>query len=134
MQKVEAIIYRINDKNTPEFLICKRPPSWGGFWQFVTGKVDEGESLEDAVRREVEEEIGVTNIKQIKKTDISFSFKNYQNVEAIEHVFLVKLAQDTEIKLNHEFEEYLWLPYKDALKKLDWMNHKLNLERILDKV
>lgn len=133
-KKVEAIIYRINDKNIPEFLVCKRPPDLGGFWQFVTGKVEQGESLEEAIRREILEETQVSDIKSVKNPNISFSFKNHLNVKAIEYVFLVKLPPDVEIILNHEFEKYLWLPYKDALKRLKWPNQKSNLKQVYKEI
>jgi 8-oxo-dGTP pyrophosphatase MutT (NUDIX family) len=43
------------------FLICQRPEGkqHGGLWEFPGGKIDNGESLEAAVRRELHEELAV---------------------------------------------------------------------------
>ena len=47
--------------NGERFMICRRPEgkARAGLWEFVGGKAEEGESLEEALIRECEEEIGV---------------------------------------------------------------------------
>ncbi len=45
-----------------EYLLTTRPPgkAYAGYWEFPGGKLEAGESVETALRRELEEEIGVT--------------------------------------------------------------------------
>ena len=54
---VAALIWR-GDR----FMICQRPAHKGNglLWEFVGGKVEAGESLEEALVRECREELGVT--------------------------------------------------------------------------
>jgi 8-oxo-dGTP diphosphatase len=53
---VAAVIQRGN-----EYLVCQRPAHkrHGGLWEFPGGKLQPGESLADAARRELQEELGV---------------------------------------------------------------------------
>ena len=52
-----AVILRADGK----FLLAQRPPgkAYAGYWEFPGGKIEEGESSQDALRRELREELGI---------------------------------------------------------------------------
>lgn len=54
---VAALIWKEN-----RFLICQRPPrkARGLLWEFVGGKIEKGETAEQALTRECREELGIT--------------------------------------------------------------------------
>ena len=56
-----AIILREGMSGT-EFLLAQRPSGkvYAGYWEFPGGKVEPGESLREALVREIQEELGVT--------------------------------------------------------------------------
>ena len=56
----EVVVALIWDEN--RFMICQRPAhkARGSLWEFVGGKVEPGESKEEALIRECREELGVT--------------------------------------------------------------------------
>ena len=56
-----AILQRKNEDGRSEFLLASRPQGkgWAGWWEFPGGKIEEGESPEHALTRELAEELGI---------------------------------------------------------------------------
>ena len=76
-----------------KILVGKRASdkSYGGKWAFVGGKFESGESPEEALRREVREEIGmeVEIVRALPVTDINFPDGNRFHL----YGFLCKIGQ-----------------------------------------
>jgi 8-oxo-dGTP diphosphatase len=59
---VGVLIERDAAGHDGRFLLTSRPEGkvYAGYWEFPGGKLEAGESVEDALRRELHEEIGIT--------------------------------------------------------------------------
>jgi nucleoside triphosphatase len=108
-----------NDRG--ELLLCKMKTDRGVFpgeWGLPGGGIEPGERMGDALRREMNEELGiqVTDIRPAFFKDGSYSKLlpngELQPVYMIFLVFHCRAAND-KIQLNEEFSEYRWVSEED---------------------
>ena len=61
-RKIVDVAVGILIKPNGDFLLTSRPPGkvYEGYWEFPGGKLEAGETVEQALRRELIEEIGIT--------------------------------------------------------------------------
>lgn len=122
--KVEGILYAIKNGEYI-FLILKRTPEDGDFWQPLTGTVEDGEKVQDCLFRELKEEVGVD--KPVKVTDRiwTFDWKNKRDETIVEFVYGVELDPNSKITISpSEHSEYKWCSYDEALLLLGKENNK----------
>lgn len=64
MDRIE-VVAAIIERPDRAFLLASRPKgkAYAGWWEFPGGKVEAGETLEQALRRELHEELGITVVK-----------------------------------------------------------------------
>jgi dihydroneopterin triphosphate diphosphatase len=128
--QIEAIVFRKN-KNDYEFLLLKRIPEKGGFWQPVTGEIEENETTKEAVKREISEEIGTDKILQIIEDVYHFILEGTGKEEFVFGAEIdsnVKLTFDKNIYQEHE--EHKWCSYDEAMQLLKWPGNKEGLKRL----
>ena len=129
--QVEIIVFKIvNDKIL--FLLLKRNKQKGGFWQPITGGVHDGESLADAVKRELLEEIGIKDYIRIYNKIHYFEFDTDKLETLKEYVFGVQIADDTTSKLSPEHTNMKWCTIEKALELLEYDSNKVGFKKLFD--
>lgn len=100
------------------YLILKRSSDKdfaSGGWECVTGRVDQGEAFEDAVHREVLEELGVeVQIEFIVGTTHFYRGPATPEHELIGVVFCCSLDDPEAITIGAEHSEHRWITAQEA--------------------
>ncbi|HKP85508.1 MAG TPA: dihydroneopterin triphosphate diphosphatase [Blastocatellia bacterium] len=117
-----------------EYLLLRRVTSHGGFWQAVTGSLEEGETHRQAAVREVFEEtgilrredelieLGIVNVFEIAPM---WRVKYAPGVTHNEEVCFALEADRCEVRLDPiEHEAYAWVDYDTAVGMLYWESNK----------
>ena len=143
--KVGVIIFK-KKKDKHLFLILKRVPDKGGFWQYVSGGVEKyDKTILDAAYREVKEEAGISREDIVKVYENVFYFeinKHYLTGETTdikkEYVlgFEVKADVNVDISKNHcnEHDDFRWVLFNDALDLLYWQENKEGFMKLKERL
>lgn len=113
---VKAVIKNKDGK----FLIVREDERW----QAVGGRLEKGEKLEDGLRREVNEETGITDLAVGKVIHVDEWFaKPEGQLKHIVALFFLCHTETSEITLSEEHQEYAWITaeeletYGDSIEK-----------------
>ena len=119
--------------NNKEILVGKRIDHPSGFWQMPQGGIDEYENPEEAVWREMMEEIGTNNVTLIKTSNqwLNYDIPNdtlktlpwgHKYKGQTQKWFAFKFTgknQDIDVgTTNPEFSEWKWINYQDIVDKI----------------
>ena len=117
---IAAIIRSSKDNR---YLLLKRSPDKDfqpGIWECVTGRVEQGEGFEDALHREVLEEIGVKpEIDFLVGTTHFYRGDSIPENELLGIVYCCSLAEPYEIRISNEHTTYKWCTPDEAMQFLE---------------
>ena len=117
------VLFR-NISNENEFLLLNYPQ---GHWDFIKGKMEKKETPRETALRETKEETGISDIEFIDgfEESVEYDFRfNDEDIHKKVIFFLAKTETLQTVSLSHEHNDYLWLGYNDALKKITFKNAK----------
>lgn len=92
--------------------------SLGAYWDIPGGRIHKDSTVEDTLRREVEEETGITSIKSFSKLDMVLSNIRIplgdSTLGLILGVYVCDVEKPFEIKISEEHTEAQWFDPKEA--------------------
>lgn len=104
-----------------------------GKWGFVGEAVEYSESLIDALRRGLKEEVNLELLKAKLFNAYSFVFVSQYNDKERHAIVLAYLCKAKgKVKINQELEDYAWLSLKEA-KNLNLINSNKIIIKDLEK-
>ena len=101
----------------------------GGYWQPVTGFIEEPETNREAALRELGEETGVELYERVTDPKHYFYF-DMHGVKCSVSVLAVEVANPPDIQISFEHTEHCWLSYEEARKTLFWENNRETLDKL----
>ncbi len=140
--KSRTIVVGLVRNARDELLLCRMADDRGVFpgkWGLTGGGIEPGERMEPALRRELEEEVGL-EIEEIRPA----LFKDGEYVKTMADgsrvpIYMIFLlfhcrAVTEEVRLNEEFSEFAWVPdarlleydlnpeTRDTFEQLGWIS------------
>lgn len=106
-----------------DLLLCRMSPDRGVFpgqWGLPGGGIEPGETMQQALRREMREELGI-GIEEIRPAffkdglhEKTFADGAVRSVYMVFLLFHCRAAEET-LRLNDEFAEYRWVSADEAM-------------------
>jgi 8-oxo-dGTP pyrophosphatase MutT (NUDIX family) len=121
------VLFR-KEKSKKLFLLLHYP---SGHWDFVKGKMEEGESTHQTAIRETKEETGITDITFLENFEewIEYNFQYQGELVNKKVVFFLAETKTEEVKISHEHQNYAWMDYNTSMEKTTFDNAKTVLKK-----
>jgi len=115
-QVVNAIIK--NNKGDRVLIVKRKGGLHSGKWAFPGGIVEKGETKEQALKREINEEVGL-QIKKILRKIAEYNYPGEDNSPSFGESYLVEVFNE-KIKINSEISDFKWITLEE-LENLDYV-------------
>jgi len=133
---VGAVLFRV-ENGVRHYLLLHYP---SGHFDFAKGHIEKGETEEMTLRRETEEETGITEISVFRfRVSIRYFYiargnEREKRLRGDKGLWIFKQVHfypaqtiGNQVVISHEHIGSLWLPYKEALSRVTFENARLVL-------
>ena len=111
------VVFVLIKNERGEILILKRSVEeewYPNTWNILTGKIEDGENPDAAMKREIQEELGLF-IDSYDEAVVPY-VREMDNKQWLIHAYRVTVLSTTSLQINHEHSEYAWITVDDLAK------------------
>jgi dATP pyrophosphohydrolase len=135
IERTNVLVFVFTKTPTLRFLLMKRKPEKGGFWQPVSGGIERNETPLQALQREVTEETGIKSFERI--LDLEYTFFHQTEKDGVlmkmrDTCYAVEVKGMLEITLSDEHLEHKWCDLEDSMQYLKWEPAVIALQKLVE--
>ena len=129
IEETSAGIVLFRKENSKNLFLLLHYPS--GHWDFVKGKMEKGESVQQTAIRETKEETGIIDINFIDNFEewIEYNFQYKGELVHKKVVFFLAETKEKKITISDEHLDFTWMDYNTAMEKTTFDNAKTVLTK-----
>jgi len=124
-----AVVYRLTEDHTLLFLLLQAAP--GKPWGFPKGKLDPGETEENAALREIEEETSLNQLvlDEDFRLAIHYNYRRGRKLVKKEVIYFLARAETAEVHISWEHVAFRWASLKEAFELVAYENARDTLRK-----
>lgn len=96
----------------------------GNTWQIIRGGVEPGETYVQAALREMREECGLSPLELYRCPSVESFYTSIDDTLWHSVAFCALVARDAPIRLNHEHDDYRWVPEQQLEPLVMWASER----------
>ncbi len=131
-----SVVFYFLEGNSPKYLLLKYNIYGQKHWDFIKGRMEKGEGIEETAKREAFEEARIRDFKIVPdfKLESKYSYKKNTGQKVNKKIiYLLSKFPKSKVKkitIGKEHKKFEWVDYNKAKKLLQFKNQRKIIKKI----